>query len=82
VVQPDAFVNGTYNASVRVRASDGYVREVTYRLLGPSRDHRVKGLDRDRDEKDPSPGLPVMNSGDKHDEEHDKKQESEKEGDK
>jgi cytochrome c oxidase accessory protein FixG len=82
VVQPDAFVNGTYNASVRVRASDGYAREVTYRLLGPSRDHRVKGVDRDRDEKDPSPGLPVMNSGEKHDEKHDKKQESEKEGDK
>jgi hypothetical protein len=42
----------------------------------------VKGVDRDRDEKDPSPGLPVMNSGEKHDEKHDKKQESEKEGDK
>lgn len=78
VAQPDAFRNGTYNASVRVRASDGYSREVTYRLLGPARDHRVKGVDRDRDEKDPSPGLPVMDSGRKHDD-NDK---HEKEGDK
>ncbi len=80
VAQPDAFSNGTYNASVRVKASDGYMREVTYRLMGPSRDHRVKGVDRSRDEKDPSPGLPVMDSGKatKHKTEHS----DEKEGDK
>lgn len=80
VAQPDAFSNGTYNAGVRVKASDGYMREVTYRLMGPSRDHRVKGVDRSRDEKDPSPGLPVMDSG--KGTEHKTEHSDEKEGDK
>lgn len=79
VATPEAFKNGTYDAGVRVKASDGYAREVTYRLMGPSRDHRVKGVDRDRDDDDPSPGMPVMDTGDKH---HEKDDDAKKEGDK
>lgn len=77
VAQAGAFSNGAYNAGVRVKASDGYTREVTYRLMGPSRDHRVKGVDRSRDEKDPSPGLPVLNSGSASDESSERTHEKE-----
>jgi cytochrome c oxidase accessory protein FixG len=61
--EPNAFANGVYNATVKVTASDGYMREVTYRMMGPANTHRVKGVEPDQDEHDPSPGFPVMDAG-------------------